>query len=1656
MNLEKDTWDVINSYFKHTPNPLVRHHIDSYNDFIQHKIPLIFQNLTKNPPFVLIDTNDNTIIYEIKIYYGGKNSNKYSFKKPTIKSFPSGEIRQLFPNEARLKNMTYGSDFFYSIDIEYTIKKDGKPIVGFEKVLMTNEPFLNNIYLGNIPIMLKSDLCILKGHYDELLTQMGEDPYDLGGYFIIDGAEKTIVSQERKAENIIFLETLPIPKELNKIPKYTHRAEIKCVSDEAFARARTVKVEIEKKGTITVRLGQSTPFLLPNKNRDIPLFIMFRALGVETDKQILEYIVGNIDSNDILTNQLLELLRPSILDEFILEEEIYNKESAELYLTKFSKKTTDKDTKDENTTLNLGETRNKFPKLSYLYNDLKDVFFPHIAELGNLNKNKAYYLGYVTRKLLLLRLGIEKDTDRDNFVNKRIDLSGFLMSTLFRDAFEQVHYNARVRVNETYTFNNTEFSGEDILKIINESNIDKIYSVEKFTKHFNGQLKIGNIGQKKGVVQQLDRETRNLTIAHLRRIIDNVGDSGDVSLSRRGLHATQYGCVCPSDTPEGQKVGLTKGLAIIAHITFGSKSSPIVNFCIKNGVELLDDFLPTELTKLTKVIINGHWFGCHRNPELFLLLFKSYRRNGLINIFNSISWERSNNEIKIYADGGRFIRPLYIIEKNNILLQPHHITKLKEETLIFKDFLTGFAKRKEEYDFYSNDVKDISHIGLDKQSTMTTMDTIKKLKETQCIIEYIDSEELNTTLLSIGFNISHTSLQTYTHVELHPSMILSFNVHLLPFMQYSSGPRVIFSSKHVKQGISTYAMNFNNRIDNASYILNYPEKPLITTRFNNIIGNEKLGYGQNVFVAVVKYNYNQEDAMVANQSSMDMGLFGTSHYKRYADNELIDHETGEEHHLYNPLYKNEIDTYPTDEQLKPNHNKIIYNHLDKYGLPKIGTYLKEKDIVIGKYMKGKGDHNKDVYKDMSNEVKPDNVGSLIDHVYTCQTNSNGDRMVKVRTCQFRKPVMGDKFASRNGQKGTFGLMMKKEDMPYTEDGITPDILLDPFSYPKRMTINQFIEILFGNLSAELGFQGLYTPFETINTEQINDILETKLGLLSMGERTLYNGLTGDQMMVSVFSGPIFYERLKYMVDDKINHRTSGTRTVKEGIPKPSGEYSTVRQPVAGRSRGGGLRLGEMERDALLSHGIWGFLKESYVEKSDKFMIQVSKTTGEITISNPEKNLFYDSIKDGITSYQVDDNTSYNNITQDKIIGVNLYNQKTVDFVNLIVPYTFKLLIQEMQGLGMSVKLDVYTLFKLHYKNDNDTEENNIIEMTEEDIDTMLNINDDAEENENENEENDDDKNDEDKNDDDKNDDDKNDENDENEVLNVGTKSADEVNDDNSNNDDDEINDEDDKNEDDKDTEYINEELMSTNNSIQNGSGNFNNNINNEHYENNSDSDNENNNEVLNNSMYGGLNNNFQRANLNPNINTQSHNPNQNLIGGGTREQFVIKEDEDLKTIEELNNNLLGIQNAGELVNITNAQQQSIKNMVSSQSKPQSHTSTNNLQGLNMSFGTQNGGMQQRNQQQQQPQQRNQQQQQPQQRNQQQNQQQQQSLQPQQNPNYSGGNYQQQNPNYSGGKYQQQNSNQVNFDTNIKVVEIDSSKNDGYLYGNNKNLDPFKN
>ena len=1609
MDLENDTWEVINSYFRDIPNNLVRHHIDSYNDFIQQKIPQIFANTSKNPPIILIDKEDNNITYEINIDYGCKNHDKYKIAKPTIKNYPSGDIRQLYPNEARLKNLTYGADFLYSVEVYFTMKKNG--ITVLNRIPHPNPHLLEDMYLGKIPIMLKTDLCVLNEASGEMLAQMGEDPYDVGGYFILDGAEKTIISQERKAENIVFLNTVP---ESSAADKYTHFIEVKCVSDEAFSNARTVKVQIEKAGPITVRLGQKNPLLKMYNNRDVPLFIMFRALGVETDKEILQYIIGNLEGE--LAIKMMDILRPSILDPYILEEKIYDMERAEAYLVKLPSRAQQH---GDSKTAFSEIIKNKVTKLSFLYNTFNEALFPHISSNGNISKAKAFYLGYLTRRLLLLRMGLEKDTERDSFINKRIDLSGFLMSSLFRDAFNQMIRNVRIQIDSAYRFNYKQYSGENILNLINETNFRDIFSRERFKKHFNNQLKIGNIGEKKGVVQALDRLTRNNTLAHLRRVIDYIPIGGKVSNQRRRLHATQYGCVCPVETPEGPSVGLNKGLAIISHITFGCPTRPIINFCIGKGVETIDDLMPLEIGNLCKVFVNGNWIGCHRNPAELTNMFRLYRRNGLINIFTSISWERSVNEIKIYTDGGRFVRPLYIIEHNNILIQPRHIKEIKEKNITFTDMVSGFGKRKEEYNYYNCGIKDLSILGLDSNK-----DWYSKLQETQAIVEYVDSQEFDTTLLSIGFNISPQSLLKFTHVELHPSMILSFNAHLLPFANYSFAPRVIFSSKQVKQGLTTYAMNFNNRIDTNSVVLNNPEKPLVMCRLHNVLGVNKFGNGQNVFVAIGKYNYNQDDAIVGNQSAIDLGLFNITNYKRYSDMEMKDPKTGEEHHFYNPEYQTEIPEYP--EELLP-RSRMHYSKIDKYGLPRKGAYLEKDDIVIGKYMKNKNDKGEEENKDMSMGVKLGNEGSFVDRVYTCQTNEDGNRMVKVRTCMMRPPVMGDKFASRNAQKGTLGIVLKKEDMPYTEDGIVPDLILDPSGYPTRMTIPQFIEILFGNMAAELGLQGCYNAFDTINIENLNDILETKLGLTSMGNRILYNGYTGEQMESTIFTGILYYERLKYLVDDKFNVRVSGER--QNGIPKPGGFYTVKeRQSVAGRANGGGLKIGEMERDVLIAHGMWGFIKESFIERCDKFIMQVSKQSGEISICNPETGLYYDNISDKVVSYQMAESVSKKNVANiDNIIGLNMYDQKTTDYVQIIVPYTFKVFIQELQGMCMNVRLSVDYMRELFAKTE---ETDEMLELSNEEIDGMLeqDLKQDLEQDL------------------------------ENPAAKQDLENPARKREENFEDDIDDI-----------EQEGGNNEEQDLENDDQDGGYNENDNYNDEILDESEFSDN--------NISTGG---NFQRANLNPDLinNNNSNNSNnfQNMQNhqntqssnmdvshtikggsisnedynnidltqyGGVKPEFDIKARDDDVSIEDLNSNLLGLQSGGSRETFENAKNQGIKNVMVNNNNNNSNNNMYGLGGGNMSFQQpmQNGGLNMSFNNQQVPMQ---QQQVP---MQQQMQQMRQQMQQQ---------MQQGGMNAMGGLGGTNMNNPLNFDSNIKVVSLDTNVSDGYLYSGSKNLDPFTN
>lgn len=1282
MDIEKETWNVINSYFRDTKDFMITHHIDSYNDFIKVKIPQLFSkdnplSFHKNT-FFRTDMNNDNIYYETTAYFGGKSGEGIYLSKPTIVDLETSNMKQLYPNEARLKNLTYGSDLYYDLDIEFSMKekRDGKEDkIIYENVPIPSNNFLKHNLLGKIPVMLRSCLCVLDGTSPELRSIMGESKYDVGGYFIIDGAEKVIVSEERRVENKIFL--LPSSDD-----KYYSRAEIKSSSLEEFQPARTTKLQLEKpSGRITLRLGQDVPFIDPTEDgRDIPLFIMFRLLGIETDKDILECICNDLDND--LSKKMVELLGPSINDPIIIERQIYDQQTAIHYLEQRTRKA--RLDADINQVLKMADKR-----ISHLYDTIYETFVPHVGRDFHI---KACYMGYMTNQYLKYIIGLEEETNRDNFINKRIDLSGFILSNSFRNAVREFIRRVDINISTKYELAHTEYSNENYVNIINEKNFGEIFDISKFQSHFLDTMKRGNIdlslGKKMGIIQSLERRSYFNDLAHLRKIRDPV--TGKVTDDRRRLHSSQYGCVCPVETPEGQNVGLQKNLAIMSRVSFGCSPKEIIKLVKELDLIELHDISFNEMYNKTKVFVNGVWIGVHLNPQILYKLLLLYRRNGLINIFTSIAWYSEKNEIIICSDQGRFCRPLYIVENNQLLLQPEILNKLKEKEYTWDDLTIGFNKRNYNYNIYDCKTGSPSDLGIYMDKNETIEDLIFKLNQNKSIIEYLDAEELNTTvLLSPTINIPNDN-KNYTHCELHPSMALGITSFLLPFIQHNPAARNSFALAHTKQGIGYNGTNLSNRIDTTAHFLYYGQRPLCISRLNKAINNDKMISGMNVVIAISVLNgFNQEDAIVFNKSSLDRGLFQTGLYKRYAEHEVVDQKTGMIEKFYNPLNnKNNLANDIPNTIIKNNNN---YSKLDEYGFIKEGSVLEEGDVVIGKYMRMKDEKGNIIYRDISVAVKRDHIGSVVDKVFTAMTNINKDKMVKIRICQHRVPEIGDKFASRCGQKGTMGMFLASEDMPYTKDGLVPDMILNPYAYNKRMTVAQFIELLFGRLAIEMGFFGLASPFEPINVEEIGKILEG-IGLDRYSNETLYDGMSGRMMDTTIYTGPMYYQRLKHMVHDKINARTSGERI--NGIVVPGGKYDVkTRQPTGGRALGGGLRIGEMERDAILAHGISGFMRESMMERADKFVIYVSKKTGHICFVNPNNefnnNLYYNPGADGPIVYQMAENIQDNTLlSKSEILGLNMEKQTDYDFCKIEIPYTTNLLLHELTGLGCSVRINI--------------------------------------------------------------------------------------------------------------------------------------------------------------------------------------------------------------------------------------------------------------------------------------------------------------------------------------------------------------------------------
>lgn len=637
----------------------------------------------------------------------------------------------------------------------------------------------------------------------------------------------------------------------------------------------------------------------------------------------------------------------------------------------------------------------------------------------------------------------------------------------------------------------------------------------------------------------------------------------------------------------------------------GSSAGPILELLEEYATESLDEVTAHSIKDMTKVFVNGTWVGCHRDPEDLVGVMRRLRRRMVDVVSSEVSVFRSiqNKEIWVMTDAGRICRPLLLVDdEQKLLLRDHHREKLADPTT------------------HNYSWTDLMREG---------------------VIEFIDCREEESTMIALNPNYlapEHEYCNRYTHCEIHPSMILGVCASIIPFPDHNQSPRNTYQSAMGKQAMGIYITNFQQRMDTLAHVLYYPQKPLVKTRAMSYLHFNELPAGINAIVAIMCYTgYNQEDSVIMNRSGIDRGLFRSLYYRSYNISEETDGDGNKQ-----------TFEVPNRESCQ-GMRQCNYDKLDYDGMVAPGVRVSGDDVLVGKTMllpddaeHRQGELNRYRKKDKSHFLKKGADG-VVDQVMMT-LNEKGERYVKVRTRTVRIPEIGDKFASRHGQKGTMGINYKCEDMPFTKEGLTPDLIVNPHAIPSRMTIGHLVETIMGKVGCMKGEQADATPFTSVTVQDVSKLLR-ELEYQRYGNEVLYNGFTGKKLNAQIFFGPVYYQRLKHMVGDKVHARARGPLQV------------LVKQPCEGRSRDGGLRFGEMERDCMVAHGAAHFLRERLMEVSDKYTTHVCDICGLICEAMIKRNTF--------------------NCKQCR---------NTTRISKIHLPYACKLLFQELMSMGIAPRL----------------------------------------------------------------------------------------------------------------------------------------------------------------------------------------------------------------------------------------------------------------------------------------------------------------------------------------------------------------------------------
>ncbi|KAH3679597.1 hypothetical protein WICMUC_000829 [Wickerhamomyces mucosus] len=1184
----EDCWTVISSFFN--KKGLVAQQLDSFDEFIHTSIQeLVWEDSTlilEQPAQHTSETDNVNKKYEITF-------GKIFLSRPTMTE-ADGTTTQMFPQEARLRNLTYASPLFVEMDKVIYEKRDDETI--WRKVSDDEEVEEKDkrVFIGKVPIMLRSKYCLLRDLTEDEFYSLKECPYDMGGYFVINGSEKVLIAQERSAANIVqvFKKSAPSP--------VSHVAEIRSALEKGSRLISSMQIKLY--GRDDKAASRTIKATLPYIKQDIPIVIVFRALGIVPDGEILEHVC--YDQNDW---QMFEMLKPCVEEGFVIQD----KEVALDFIGRRGNA--------------IGIRREK--RIQYAKDILQKEFLPHITQREGFEQRKAFFLGYMVNRLLLCALDRKGQDDRDHFGKKRLDLAGPLLAGLFRVLFRKL-----TRDIYRYMQRSVETGAEFNMKLA--------IKAPTITSGLKYSLATGNWGEQKkamssraGVSQVLNRYTYSSTLSHLRRTNTPIGRDGKLAKPRQ-LHNTHWGLVCPAETPEGQACGLVKNLSLMSCISVGSGSEPILYFLEEWGMEPLEEYTPHQSPDATRIFVNGVWHGIHRNPAKLVETMRQLRRKGEISPEVSIIRDIREREFKVFTDAGRVYRPLFVVDENTetgakeLALKKEHVQKLVEA-----EYDEEELEEEEKYNW---------------DSLLSSG-----------IVEYVDAEEEESIMIAMQpedldpvpfeedenpdpnrrIKTFNKSAHTFTHCEIHPSMILGVAASIIPFPDHNQSPRNTYQSAMGKQAMGVFLTNYSVRMDTMANILYYPQKPLATTRSMEYLKFRELPAGQNAIVAIACYSgYNQEDSMIMNQSSIDRGLFRSLFFRSYMDQEK------------------RVGMSVVEEFEKPNRSNTLrlkhgtYEKLDVDGLIEPGVRVSGEDIIIGKTTPIPPDveelGQRTVYhtkRDASTPLRSTENG-IVDQVLIT-TNNEGLKFVKVRMRTTKVPQIGDKFASRHGQKGTIGVTYRREDMPFSSEGVVPDLIINPHAIPSRMTVAHLIECLLSKVSALSGLEGDASPFTEVTVDAISKLLREN-GYQSRGFEVMYNGHTGKKLMAQVFFGPTYYQRLRHMVDDKIHARARGPVQI------------LTRQPVEGRSRDGGLRFGEMERDCMIAHGAASFMKERLMEASDAFRVHICGVCGLMSVIAKLKH------------------------NQFECRGC----KNKIDIYQIHIPYAAKLLFQELMAMNIAPRL----------------------------------------------------------------------------------------------------------------------------------------------------------------------------------------------------------------------------------------------------------------------------------------------------------------------------------------------------------------------------------